>query len=187
MKRPNAWLASRFQAGARPTAQDFQDLLDSFVHIDLQAAVDATVVNQAIGLAVAGLTSRNNDGIVNSLGDMFAVFAGYAESDNLASRLLALTNAAKWSGLPGKPAQAALVWTEQIISCGPYDGFLPTSSRKWLLADVAGVSSALILDMNVKRVFQPWATTGTTSFDQGYIMDSVMQVKIAVQPKIALT
>lgn len=187
MIRAISWLKSRFDTGARPTSSDFGDVLDSYVHISSQAAVDAQVVNQAIGAALAGLTGRNGDGQVNSLGDVFYVFTGYSESMNLSQKLAALTTAATWNGLPGKPQQLKIQWNEQVINCGTYDGFLPTNSRKWLLADVVGVTGAFILDLNVKRNFQPFSTTSTTSFEQGYIMDQIMQVKIATNPRISLT
>ena len=191
MQRAITWLKNRFGPNQKPTAQDWVDLIDSFVHLSQQQAVDAQVVNQAINLAFSGLTSRNGDGIVNSLGDVIHVMAGYPESQNVAQRFATLANAARWLGLPGKPAQAPVRWTEQIISCGPNE-FNPlvgggASRRAWLLAEVGLVTgSAVILDIDIQRTFLGYMGTDTPTYQNGNKIDTILRLKIGVSPNVSL-
>ena len=95
-KQTIAYLKNLFTTGKRPTQQHFWDWLDSFVHKDDQVTATTDAINQAIDNSEAELKAESPDGTVNTLGDLFKVFQGYADSRKIANDL-------QWANIPNRP------------------------------------------------------------------------------------
>ena len=110
-KQSRSYLKGRFQTGMRPTSGEYGDVFDSFVHKDEAAGVSQSSIDQAIQAYDAASKSVLVDGVVNKLGDVFAVFQGFSDTRKVNDEL-------KWSGLPGRPSEMLVQWTEQTITLG---------------------------------------------------------------------
>ena len=105
-KQSRSYLKGRFQTGMRPTSGEYGDVFDSFVHKDEAAGVSQSSIDQAIQAYDAASKSVLVDGVVNKLGDVFAVFQGFSDTRKVNDEL-------KWSGLPGRPAEILAEWGQQ--------------------------------------------------------------------------
>ena len=188
MKRLISYLKNKFQTGAKPTQEDFGDIFDSFVHLDNQQAVDAQVVSQLITAYNQSLTARNVNGSVDTLGDVFALFAGV--DDNMS--LKELFAKIDWSKLPNKPSFAGLTWTEQFITTdiSTYNPLATTGTtgsgptQRWLVSGVGATNQALIvLDIKTER---HWFTAGSGG-ESGFYVDQIIALKLAVSAKAVLS
>lgn len=175
-------LKAIFANGRKPTEQDFASLIDSFVHLDQQVAVDEQVVNTRINTYDTALKAQSADGSVNSLGDVFKVFQGYSDGRSINTEL-------QWAGIPGKPTALNLSWTEQTIvtdntTYNPLGGAGTAGAGpaiRWLGSTVAALTgSYLVIDVRTDR---RWISTGG---DSGFYTDTIVAVKVAINPKTNL-
>lgn len=175
-------LKALFTTGRKPSQQDFANLIDSLVHLDDQSAVDLQVVNTRISAYDTALKARQIDGEVNTLGDVFALFAGWGDNHIIGNEL-------NWSGLPGKPVALNLSWTEQTIvtDSSTYNPLANAGTAgagpaiRWLNSTVAGLTgSYLVMDVRTDR---RWVDTGGGT---GFFTDTIVAVKVAITPKTNL-
>ena len=175
-KITKAELKSKFTTGRVPTQQDFFDLIDSLVHLDDQTAVDQQVVNTKISAYDTALKARQPDGVINTLGDVYAAFEGYTDNRYINNEL-------RWIGLPGKPTQLGIQWSEQTVVTD-YTTYNPVQAgvayqEKWLSSQVAGLTGQYtIVDLKTQRRWVP------NSQDTGYFVDQIIAVKLAISPKV---
>ncbi|WP_080058989.1 hypothetical protein [Spirosoma aerolatum] len=182
MKLSKSDLRALFVIGKKLSQEDFWAIIDSLVHLDDQEAVDSQVVNTRIAAYDTALKASNVDGVCSTLGDVFSILTGYSDLRRINDEL-------KWTGIPGRPTQINLTWTEQTITTdsSAYNPLGSTGtagagpSQRWLLSTVGGLSgSYLVVDVKTDR---HWITTGP---ELGYYVDSIIAVKVAITPKTVL-
>lgn len=173
-KQTVSFLKNLFSTGKKPTQQNFWDWLDSFVHKDDVAGINAGTVNTAIGQYDAQLKALSPDGVVNTLGDVFKVFQNYSDNRNLSAEL-------KWSGIPERPTvpiPLSYSATQRITLSNyswTYTGGTSSSRIKSLkqLLNIADTTPLVVIDMQfVANLFlntssETIAVFGITSVDVG--------------------
>ncbi len=187
-KRSKSQLKAIFSRGKRPTETDFSDFIDSVVHLDDQSAVNAQVVNQAINAYNTNLLAKKPDGAVNSVGDVYGAFEGMNDA-------LKLVDLIKWSGLPGKPADTVVEWTEQLIvtdrtkfdpqpTATPGPGYTSQNPDRFTIAGLGVVTGRfLVSDITVER---RWISIPTGGSPVTFYVDQIVAVKLAITPKAKL-
>lgn len=181
-------LKKKFFSGAKPSWQDFWNILDSFVHIDNQAAVDGQIVDQKLNAYAQSQQSGNANGKVDTVGDLYSIFIGVDDKPGFIKTYI--LDVLGWDKLPGRPSRLDLTWTEQTIATDmsvldPQPSQSPTSAntpdnptKAWLVSGLGRLSSSpgrfLISDMQIRR---QW-----TSQPNAY-MDVIVAVKVALLPR----
>lgn len=191
MKRTIAALKSIFSTGKRPSQADYGDWLDSYVHLDNQAAVDGQVVDTKINAYNNSLTVRNQNGKIDTLGDVYGYMDGLPDS---LGGLKVLLDKISWPVLPNRPAQLALSWTEQVIVTDtsafdpqPRNPALPqtvnTNPARWWGFSIAGFTAGayLVSDIRVERQWYSIPQSGGNPIT--FYTDQIVSIKYAVSPK----
>lgn len=153
-------LAAIFATGKRPTAQDFKDIFDSFVHKDDVEEINEMALNEALQDYDEDLKNESADGAVNTLGDVFKVFQGYSDARKINDEL-------KWSGIPDRPASINLAWTEQTINFTNYSAHFSTFNDA---TDAGEVFEVKFRTMNGLRI----AALGTDDGKKINIVDIIV-------------
>lgn len=183
-----ATLKSKFKTGKRPTQQDFEDWLDSFLHKDEQQAVNSQAFNQRLSQYDQDLRAITQNGTVDTLGDLLSLFQGWPEATKLVNAI-ASAGQPQWANVQGKPTLVAVQWSEQIVSTdgvafNPFSQAGVFSQTRWLVSEVGALANAaavVVMDMQVTRRF---AGSGV---DTGYYIDSIQKLRLAVSPRVRIS
>ncbi|MEZ0611921.1 hypothetical protein ACAW74_25640 [Fibrella sp. WM1] len=182
--------------GKIPGAQDFKNWLDSYVHKDELAEVNAATINRKITAYDQGLRTESNALFVSTLGDMLKAFAQWPRGQRLIDFI---TSAGlDWSKINNRPAAVALRWNEQIVSVDPTStafgaigSYRPSdfTVTKWLLSEVAArtTGTMVIIDMQVSRKLTGATTETNSVVTPAMVVDVITKVKIGVNPSVNLT
>lgn len=183
-KQTISYLKSLFVTGARPLQQWWHDVFDSFVHKDDLAAVNQSVVNTTLNTYDSGLRAITNDGVVNTLGDVFKVFQNYSDARNINNEL-------QWPNLPGRPNQIILSGSAmQRIAFSNINtsGWPATGGTSFTrirsLKGLAGISESIpiaIVDMQFIR----HQLTNTES--QTITIETISSIDILLNPRVSLS
>lgn len=165
MKRAKAFLKNLFSAGKRPVDTDYGDLIDSFVHIDDQQAVDAQAVNTVLQQYDTNLKQRNNNAVVDSLGDVLFVLGDFNDTNKLST----------------SPALSFTQQTTGATDATVFNSPNNLGATKWLVSDVLGINQALVIqDIQVKRYFI------SSGGDNPNFIDVIVGLKLGIGPKTVL-
>jgi hypothetical protein len=191
-KKTISQLKSAFVTGARPGQGNFGDVFDSFVHKDDVATVNQSSIGTAIQQYDSQLKSQTSDGVVNTLGDVFRVFQGFNDQAKVVDVVNDLREKAKWGGLPDKPNNIALTWTEQTITMqslwtSSYNPVVALSSLpRNIRAALPLNTSATIADIHYFRFRVALAAGDSIEGQNSMMIYSPFSVTLAVQPKTIL-
>ncbi|WP_080058283.1 hypothetical protein [Spirosoma aerolatum] len=171
-KVPISELKSRFVTGHVITQQDWIDLFDSFVHLDAQTQVDSAVVNTAISNYDASINTQNNNGQVDSLGDLSFVFRGFDDRISVSP-----SNLLKYDSDRSAALDTATSWAPA------------TTQTKWAVQDLlAAQMTAAGLTLNAETVVKDiqivrtkYTISGTT-----FYADVIQNVRVMVRPQIKM-
>lgn len=184
-KQTVSFLKGLFSTGKRPTQQNFWDWIDSFVHKDDVASINAGTIGTAIDNYNNSLKAESPDGTVNTLGDVFKIFQNYSDNRNINNEL-------KWGGIPERPTlPVALSYsaTQRItfsnVSVGDWPATGGTSSSriktlKQLLNNISETTPVVVIDMHFIR-HSILDTTSTT-----VILQSLSAVDVGINPRTAV-
>lgn len=181
------YLKNRFLTGAKPAQADYHDLMDSFVHKDEVASINATVIDERINNYDTDLRSVTV-GELSSLGDVLLVLSGFTTADDIKALIDAASGEVTWSSIQGKPTSAYVSWDEQTISTDTYLPELPASPEAIKstrvvrgIGAIPAAQKVVITDILVTAVQVRWE--GMT---QTFSVKSVRGVVIGVNPRISL-
>lgn len=178
-------LKTAFALGARPTQDDFWNVLDSYVHKDDLQAINVQQFNQRLSQFYVDLVALSGSGSIITLGDLFRFVQNVPGDWDLREKLLA-SGTPTWANIQNKPTSMPFRWQEQIISTDT-DVINPTSSgntlTKWVVSEVAAIGSqnrVMITDIQINRKL--FGTSSTNYF----FVDVVTRVKLAINPIVEL-
>lgn len=189
-KQPVSYLKSRFVTGSRPTQSDYVDVFDSYVHKDDVATINSEIVDDAINSYDTALRSRNVNGPIDSLGDVFYVLRGFTDAADLQALIAAAggSGTLSWVNVTNKPGNVQLNWDEQIVSLDSYAPAPPANvvSVPSLAASSFGPSFMqqagarfVVRDLFFSRV----AYTPQSGFAPAYYADRIRAVVYGVSPR----
>jgi hypothetical protein len=173
-------LKAKFVPGAKPTPQDFADLIDSFLLFSEQTAANAAIFNSALATYDNDLKAEAPNGVVDTVGDLFKVFQGINDGERLIDRIDALRANIRWRTIVEKPSIFSVEWSEQIIANYVYAPEILTA--KWLVSELSGLPNTnkyMIIDMQIIRSYVPIAFTN--AFNKA---DYIQAFRVAINPII---
>ncbi|MFC5407996.1 hypothetical protein ACFPMF_01655 [Larkinella bovis] len=172
-------LKAKFAPGKKPTAQDFADLIDSFLLFSEQTAANSAIFNEALANYDNDLKSEAPNGAVDTLGDVFKILQGWSDGETLLERIEDLVSNVYWRDIKEKPYTFYITWSEQIISTVVYAPETP--NFKWIISEISGLPNSnkyLIMDMQIKRSYVP-----QQSFPGAYDKaDYIQAIRVAINP-----
>ncbi|MGA0556520.1 hypothetical protein ACO2Q8_07715 [Larkinella sp. VNQ87] len=175
------YLKGRFAQGAKPSVQDYADLIDSFLLIPEQTAVDQQVVNQKLATYDSDLKAVTPGLNVNTLGDLFQIFQGYTKDSGVAQQIDGLKQITKWTTLPGKPTNVNVIWDTQTISTSAHNA-QSANNPKWIVSEIFGANSTnryMVVDIQISRYYLPDTSIPPESWK---MIDKIVAIKVGVNP-----
>ena len=190
-KRLISYLKQQFSVGKKPTAEDYGDVFDSFVHKDDLAAVNAADIDERINNYNTALRAVT-PGVVDTLGDVLQILSGYPANWNLKEKLDAAGGQKiTWANVTNKPTNLTVSWTEQrlyLLDKIDRPTSIPTSytgkSVRTLFVNNSNLPSnakIVIVDLELLPVLVNWAMT-----TQSIMVLTVVAATIGITPKADL-
>jgi len=180
-------LKARFQTGKKPVQADYEAVLDSYVHKDDVAAINASLIDARINNYDEAIKAVTN-GAVDTFGDVLKILRGFDTDDDVAALLEQAGGSVLWSNVQGKPTNLNVTWAEQTISVDlyyntPYGSIesVPSVSIVRGIGLLAANKRAHIVDIFITNVPVKWLDGPSQ-----YIVHRIRAVTIAVDPKITL-
>lgn len=193
-KQTKAAIKAQFQTGKTPTYSDYADWIDSFVHLDDQQAVDSQIVSQLLVTYDQNLKTRNQNGPIDTLGDVLYFLADIQDNTKLTDTIAKID----WTKLPNKPSTVLLQIDEQYVVTDvtkfdpqPRDTPIPgvstvtnPSTRSVLSIGAINTPGNVITNITITR---QWVSIPTGGTPVTFYTDIIAGVTVCVTPKAKLT
>jgi hypothetical protein len=188
-----SYLKGRFVTGAKPSQQDYSDWLDSYVHKDDLTSLNNATIDARITTYDSALRSRNIDGAINSLGDVFYILRGFDDADDVKELLDSVGGSPSWDDVEDKPTDVIVTWEEQVVSMAAYAPDKPAAYESIEIKSCASFGNGplkqaatryFVKDIFFSRIqYQP-AQPSNIPF---YYADRLQAVVFAIAPKVKIS